>query len=85
MVPQGAIHNGYAADLPDMAAGLRLSPDVLRALAIDLRAQYERGASVRDLAQQTGYPIQRVRALLQLASTAMRPRGRPSASAQGVV
>lgn len=76
VVPQGAIHAGYAPDLPDVVSASRTSPDVLRALACELRHQYESGMSVRQIAQETGYPIQRVRMLLQMAHTTMRPRGR---------
>ena len=44
-----------------------------------LRARYEKGESVRELAESTGYSIQRIRALLQAADTHMRPRGRSTA------
>jgi hypothetical protein len=41
-----------------------------------LRGLYQSGQSVRQLAEDTGYSIQRVRSLLQAAETSMRPRGR---------
>ena len=47
-----------------------------------LRVQYLSGRSVRELSADTGYPIQRVRQLLQAADTPMRPRGRHAAAAQ---
>lgn len=84
VVPRGAIHRGYAGEtLPDLD-GMHLPPDIARAIGARLREAYLQGKSVRDLAQDTGYPIQRVRMLLQLAQTPMRPRGRPQ-FAVGVV
>ncbi|WP_205409714.1 MT-A70 family methyltransferase [Pseudothauera hydrothermalis] len=78
VVPRGRIPSGYAGDaiLPPNTHGMERE-SVLE-VAFTLRAEYERGKSVRDLAQECGYPIQRVRTLLQLAHTPMRPRGRPA-------
>jgi hypothetical protein len=61
--------------------GQRLGQESILEIAQTLRAEYENGQSVRDLAQASGYSIQRVRTLLQLAHTPMRPRGRPSQAA----
>lgn len=78
VVPRGQIHSGYAGDafLPPNAHGM--GRESVLEVAHALRAEYEKGKSVRDLAQECGYPIQRVRTLLQLAHTPMRPRGRPA-------
>ena len=78
VVPRGKIHQGYAGDAVLPPNGQSLSQESIIDLAKTLRAEYEKGLSVRDLAQASGYPIQRVRTLLQLAHTPMRPRGRPS-------
>jgi N6-adenosine-specific RNA methylase IME4 len=77
VVPRGAIHSGYAAGTLPMIDGTHLPLDTAREIGTRLRDAYMQGKSVRDLAQDTGYPIQRVRSLLQLAQTPMRPRGRP--------
>uniref|UniRef100_UPI004053F330 helix-turn-helix domain-containing protein n=1 Tax=Qipengyuania sp. GPGPB31 TaxID=3023518 RepID=UPI004053F330 len=46
------------------------------ALGAELKSRYEAGNSVRQIADETGYSIQRVRSLLASAETSMRPRGR---------
>ncbi|MGQ4353211.1 helix-turn-helix domain-containing protein [Streptomyces drozdowiczii] len=43
------------------------------AVAIDLKRRYEAGATIRDLAEQTGRSASAVSALLQFAGTRMRP------------
>ncbi|WP_373418521.1 helix-turn-helix domain-containing protein [Roseinatronobacter sp. S2] len=45
----------------------------------EIGTRYEAGASIRELAVETGYPIQRVRSFLELAETQLRKRGRPAA------
>ena len=84
VVPRGAIHTGYAGDSLPEIDGTHLPLDIAREVGARLRVAYLQGKSVRELAQDTGYPIQRVRMLLQLAQTPMRPRGRPQAAAGGV-
>lgn len=78
VVPRGQVHKGYAGGdiLPALKPNAHLGLDKAEALGEALRQLYQQGASVRQLAEQTGYSIQRVRALLQMASTPMRPRGR---------
>ena len=39
------------------------------------RMLYDSGQSIRDIADSTGYSIQRVRTLLQHAGADLRPRG----------
>jgi hypothetical protein len=41
-----------------------------------LRSEYEQGTSIRELAERTGYTIQRVRSLLAGAGTTFRERGK---------
>jgi Helix-turn-helix domain len=43
--------------------------------AADLRAQYEAGASIRQIAYNTGHSAGRVRTLLLEAGTTLRPPG----------
>lgn len=78
VVPRGAVHKGYAggAILPPLRPHEHIGAARAGALGEELRALYQDGRSVRELAEQTGYSIQRVRALLQTAGTSMRPRGR---------
>lgn len=80
VAPRGATHKGYAGGpmLPPLRPNEHL--DLARAglLGDRLRVMYESGRSVRQLADDTGYSIQRVRHLLDAAGTAMRPRGRVS-------
>lgn len=77
-IPRGIIHKGYGggALLPPLFQNEHITQDRAKAIGAPLRDLYLSGKSVRDLAQETGYPIQRVRALLQAAGTDMRPRGR---------
>lgn len=77
-VPRGKVHKGYngGAILPALRANEQLQPSVAHALAVKLRSRYLSGDSVREIAEKTGYSIQRVRGLLAAADTPMRPRGR---------
>lgn len=77
--PRGKVHKGYAGgaiDAPYLEPHDRLDHDTADTLAVELRAMYEAGASVRQLVENTGYTITRVRGLLEKAGTTMRPRGR---------
>ena len=78
LVPRGKIHKGYAGDveLPELRANEHIQVSVANALGAELRGRYEAGCSVREISEQTGYSIQRVRSLLQVVETQMRPRGR---------
>lgn len=79
--PRGKAHKGYGGGpmLPELQANEHLTSDVALALGNELRTQYEEGRSVREIALETGYSIQRVRSLLSLADVSMRPRGRMKA------
>lgn len=76
--PRGKVHKGYGGGeiLPHLRANEHLQASLASALGSELKRQYEAGSSVREIAERTGYSIQRVRSLLAGASTAMRPRGR---------
>ena len=77
--PRGKVHRGYAGgaiEAPYLEPHDRLDTETADALADVLSEQYKAGASVRQLAETTGYSITRVRGLLEKAGTPMRPRGR---------
>jgi N6-adenosine-specific RNA methylase IME4 len=80
VTPRGVVHKGYegGAILPQLTPNEHVSKDRADAIGVKLRRLYEQGHSVRQLADETGYSIQRVRALLKAAETSMRPRGRNS-------
>lgn len=84
VVPRGNVHKGYAGGpiLPPLRPNEHLDTKRTQALGEGLRVLYQSGRSVRQLADETGYSIQRVRALLRAAGTAMRPRGRSAAIPQ---
>lgn len=77
-LPRGKAHKGYAggAILPTLKPSEHIPNDVASALSAELKLRYDKGQSVRQIADESGYSIQRVRALLSSAETAMRPRGR---------
>jgi N6-adenosine-specific RNA methylase IME4 len=77
-VPRGKVHKGYEGGeiLPMLRPNEQLQPSVGRALSAKLKRRYQTGQSVREIAELTGYSIQRVRSLLEAADTQMRSRGR---------
>ena len=84
VLPRGVVHPGYqgGALLPVIPPHRHLGDERADELGQALRVQYLSGRSVRELSADTGYPIQRVRQLLQAADTPMRPRGRHATAAQ---
>lgn len=76
--PRGVVHKGYegGAILPPLKPNEQLQQDKAEALGSQLSLLYANGKSVRELVDETGYSIQRVRTLLRVAETPMRPRGR---------
>lgn len=78
VVPRGIVHKGYegGAILPPLLPNEHLEHKRAQAMGRKLKVQYKAGSSVRQLADENGYSIQRVRALLQIAQTPMRQRGR---------
>lgn len=85
VVPRGVVHPGYrgGALLPPLLPHEHLDKTRAEAMGERLRTLYQGGQSVRQLAEDTGYSIQRVRSLLQAAETPMRPRGRNGQSLDG--
>lgn len=80
VAPRGVVHKGYAGGpmLPSLRPNEHVDLARAEVLGEKLRGLYQSGMSVRQLSDDTGYSIQRVRALLQAADTHMRPRGRTS-------
>lgn len=80
--PRGKTHKGYGggAMLPPLPPNAHVNGKVAEAMASELSRRYVSGSSVRELAEHTGYSIQRVRSLLERTGTHMRPRGRKSAA-----
>jgi hypothetical protein len=81
--PRGQVHKGYeggALRLPRLDPHVRIPESASDVLASTLRDRYENGASIRQLAEETGYTITRVRTLLAKAGTEVRGRGRLATS-----
>jgi N6-adenosine-specific RNA methylase IME4 len=78
VTPRGVIHKGYQGGkiLPSLTPNEHISQERAEVIGDNLRLWYEDGRSVRQIVDKTGYSIQRVRSLLKLAETPMRPRGR---------
>lgn len=82
--PRGKVHKGYsggAIEIPKLSSYSRLQSNEQAVLGNELRNRYEAGYSVREIAEQTGYSIGRVRSLLASADTKYRGRGRVSTPA----
>lgn len=80
--PRGRAHKGYGGGpmLPALLPNAHLNDQAAEAMATEVSRRYIAGSSVRELADETGYSIQRIRSLLDLADTRMRPRGRRTAA-----
>lgn len=78
--PRGKTHKGYTGGdlLPSFGANEHISLSLAADLGMELKNRYLAGNSVREISEETGYSIQRVRSLLAIANTVMRPRGRQS-------
>lgn len=78
VVPRGVVHKGYEGGpiLPPLLPNEHLDVERAEAIGTELRLRYESGLSVRQLADETGYSIQRIRSLLNASGASMRPRGR---------
>lgn len=78
VIPRGMVHKGYEGGpiLPPLLPNEHLDLKRAEAIGLELRVRYESGLSVRQLADETGYSIQRIRTLLNAAGASMRPRGR---------
>lgn len=76
--PRGKVHKGYGggAMLPPLRPNEHVDQTRAEAIGNRLRVLYQSGLSVRKLADDTGYSIQRIRQMLLAAGAQMRPRGR---------
>ena len=59
----------------ELTKGTRITGETRDKLAVDLRAQYERGASIRSLAESTGRSYGFVHRVLSEAEVPLRGRG----------
>ncbi|WP_342355883.1 MT-A70 family methyltransferase [Actinomyces trachealis] len=78
-VPRGKTYRGYAGGpllVPPLKPHERLTPENQVVIGGRLRKEYEAGASIREISQQTGYLITRVRALLIGAGAEFREAGK---------
>lgn len=79
--PKGRSHRGYAGGVietfPSLEPNERLSPWLSDRLSRILVEEYEAGASIDQLAEESGYSIQRIRGLLEAGGVTLRGRGRP--------
>lgn len=66
----------------EMSKGIRIAGEPRAQLATDLKVQYERGASIRSLAETTGRSYGFVHQVLNEAEAALRGRGRTSRQPQ---
>jgi N6-adenosine-specific RNA methylase IME4 len=84
VIPRGKIHKGYSGGpiFPPLLPNEHIDKKRADAIGARLRILYEEGRSVRQLAEETGYSIQRIRVLLSAAGAIMRPRGRSTTSAE---
>lgn len=82
VVPRGIVHKGYEGGpmLPYLLPNEHVESQRAEEIGKQLRFLYETGKSVREICEESGYSIQRVRTLLDSAETEMRPRGRKSAA-----
>lgn len=76
--PRGQMHRGYGGGpilAPVVQPHAHLSERTAQVVGEELRARYESGASIRELAEEAGYGITRTRTLLIKAGTNLRARG----------
>lgn len=80
--PRGKAHKGYTGGpiLPELRTNQHIGDEHALLIGREVRSRYEQGASIRAIAEDTGYSIQRVRSLLNIADATLRARGRQSSS-----
>jgi N6-adenosine-specific RNA methylase IME4 len=79
VTPRGRVHQGYAGGeirVPRIDPHVHLPEQAQDTISRTLRDKYDGGVSIREIADQTGYSIARVRSLLHHAGTTIRGRGR---------
>lgn len=74
--PKGIVHKGYGGGAIELAPNEHLTKNTKEALGKVLKNKYEEGASIRSIATEYGYSIQRVRSLLIESGTTLRKQGR---------
>lgn len=76
--PRGKVHKGYHGGvmLPPLVPNAHVVGEVAEAMSKEISRRYFSGSSVREIAEETGYSIQRVRSMLERSGTPMRPPGR---------
>jgi len=78
ITPQGIQYKGYGGGeirMPHLEAHERIPEENVLAIGIALRAEYEAGTSIKDLASKYDYSVQRTRSFLLKAGTEFRRRG----------
>ena len=70
------------AKIPQLRSGQRLSDKERAQIGADLLRRYQGGQSIRQICQQTGYSIGRVRRLLIEGGVKFRSRGGGNRTAQ---
>ncbi|GAB5903616.1 adenine-specific DNA methyltransferase [Mycobacteroides abscessus subsp. massiliense] len=78
VVPRGRVHKGYgggAIEVPAVTKHVRLDPATRERVGKEMRILYESGKSIRQIVDETGYSITRVRRLLENAGTTFRTQG----------
>lgn len=78
VTPRGVTHRGYTGgpiEVPRLTSHARMTPGQADVIGHELQKRYESGNSIREIADDTGYSIQRVRSLLQASGTSFRHRG----------
>ncbi len=63
------------SEIPQLSRGQRLTDDARHNLGQQLLERYQAGASIRDLRDETGYSLGRIRRLLLEAGVEFRGRG----------
>lgn len=78
IVPRGKVHKGYEGGdiLPIFKNHEHIRDEVALALSRELKERYESGSSIREISEASGYSIQRIRSLLKISKTNIRPRGK---------
>lgn len=81
VTPKGQAHRGYSGGaiekFPTLDRHERMSDWLSQRVARVMSDEYLEGASVKELADSSGYSITRVRNLLEIAGTELRSQGRP--------
>jgi N6-adenosine-specific RNA methylase IME4 len=78
VTPRGKQFKGYGGGgigIPQLEPNERIPDENALAIGLALKTEYDRGASISDIASAYGYSIQRIRSLLLKAGTEFRRRG----------